>query len=374
VRTPDRLLVALFASSLLIPGVSHAWTRGYVVVRFEPALHYLGDASGAANSAGADCENGVSDMDQRAAFTRPYRPAEKVNFLMSAEVSTNEYNSTLGFRGPNKELVYSNPTIMPDSGTREVTSKVSEGLNLDDNEATGFMGVEGDKGVDNNYYRVAGCSYRFRAPKWTASPFESRNGYMQDGSYTFVMVLTGHQDPMNDNDVTVGYYYSPDKMVKDSLGAIAQNYTFRAGDDPRFQSVFKAKITNGVIESTDRPTVTMYDLDGLQFPLLQLVQSKIRLKIQPDGSIEGVMAGYRDWAKQFVQNYPTHERGGAYEKLGHTDAVAFYHALRRRADGVPDAQGRMTAISTAYRFKMQPAYVTTPIGNEELTVAKVLRK
>jgi len=372
-RIKQPVVAILLAAPFLAPAAAQAWTKSYVVERYEPALYYAGNDANGADSAGPDCANGVDDFDQRAAMTTASRSKERVNHLMSAEVTTQDYNIALGFRGPNKELVYNSPTIMPDPGIKLSTSKISEGLNLDDNPETGFVGVDGEKGIDNNFYKVTGCSYRFRAKPWTASPFESRNGYMQDGAYTIVMVMSGKQDPKNDSDVTVGIYMSPDRMVKDSLGTIAKDYTFRVDTNPKFQSLFKAKIKDGQLESTDRSTVRVYDMDGYQFPLIELKKTKARFKVMPDGRMEGVIAGYRDWVSQYVQNFPAWNSpffAGAFEKLGHTDAISYYYALRREADGIPDAQGRNTAISHAYRFKLVPAFVTNPNGDAIVQVAQ----
>ena len=42
-----------------------------------------------------------------------------------------------------------------------------------------------------------------------------------------IVVAGKGDDPMNDNHVTVGFYVSNDKMVKDGNGNIARDYTFR---------------------------------------------------------------------------------------------------------------------------------------------------
>jgi hypothetical protein len=53
-----------------------------------------------------------------------------------------------------------NPFAAEDTGQPEVTGRISDGLDLDNNSATGFTSPDGRKGVDNNLYRAWGCDAR----------------------------------------------------------------------------------------------------------------------------------------------------------------------------------------------------------------------
>ena len=53
-----------------------------------------------------------------------------------------------------------------------------------------------------------------------------------------VIVVSGEgADPMNDNNVTVGFYVSNDKMVKDGNGNIARDYTFRIAPHAKYEGI-----------------------------------------------------------------------------------------------------------------------------------------
>ncbi len=101
--------------------------------------------------------------------------------------------------------------------------------------------------------------------------------------------------PGNDSDVTVGFYMSKDKMVKDANGAVARDFSFKVDTDPRFQSLIKAKTVNGVLESTERADLKMRDVETAGFfpPQLELLHGKLRIDPQTDGKMLALIAGYR---------------------------------------------------------------------------------
>lgn len=56
----------------------------------------------------------------------------------------------------------------------------------------------------------------------------------------------------------------------------------------------------------------------------------------------------------------------------HINIPAYYYALHKSADGLPDPQtGKYTAISTAYSFDAVPAMVITPNADAVASVAKI---
>ena len=57
-------------------------------------------------------------------------------------------------------------------------------------------------------------------------------------------------DPMNDKDVQVGFYESPDKLVKDGNGDVARDYSFTIRPSAKFEGLFSAKTIKGQIVST----------------------------------------------------------------------------------------------------------------------------
>ena len=107
-----------------------------------------------------------------------------------------------------------------------------------------------------------------------------------------VIVVAGKgDDPMNDNDVDVGIYMSGDKLVKDGNGEIARDYTFRIKPDAKFEALFKASSSNGVITSKG-PADEVWLRDPSYTRELQLLRARISLKMAADGSLTGYVGGY----------------------------------------------------------------------------------
>ena len=78
---------------------------------------------------------------------------------------------------------------------QEVTGKIAEGFDLDGNPKTGFTSPRGEKGIDNNLYRVMGCNMSYRGVPYRAYLSIRGNDKMLEGLYTMVMRLSGNQGP-----------------------------------------------------------------------------------------------------------------------------------------------------------------------------------
>jgi len=370
-------LCAGLASAMLAPSAAQAWTRSYLVEWFEPALLYGGPENGGGATEGADCPGGINPaLDWRKELIAyGLRTPERAAQIDNAEFGRQNFLRELGFRGPHGMTVHQNPTGIPDPGIIEVSWDKAEGFNLDENEATGgFTNALGEKGVDNEFYRVSGCILRFRGRPRDAPGFKDKMAFMHDGSFTVVIVMSGEKDPMNDDNVTVGIYGSKDDSVKDGVDKVAFDYSFRIDGDPTYESVFKAKITNGVVESTERFTLRTHDVtDSRETPTLVLEKAKVRWEMQPDGTMKGLIGGYRDWFEYYREMAQNGDAisSSIREANGHWSLPAWYYAMRSKADGMKDPQtGQYRGISTAYRYTMVPAYVVNPEGKEPVYVAR----
>jgi len=383
--TMRRLLCATAAVAILAPGAALAWTKSFVVEWMEPAFLYGGPAeNGAPDSKGADCPNGINpEMDWQKLLTKSYRSSEEVSEIRHPEYRAGgqqAFYRHLGFRGPNRENVYENPTAGGDPGFIEVTGKTAEGFDLDGDPKTGFTGVDGTPGVDNAYYKVSGCTWRWRAAHRKGVDSIAFNENMRMGGWSTLVVLSGDgTDPMNDADVTVGIYNTTDRMVKDAVGEIAPNYTFRIDPNPKFQSVFKAKVTNGVVETTAPTFIRTHDFTNSRtYNGLELYRGKAKWTMNPDGTMAGLIGGYRDWFAAYEVNatgmrpFGDTASTGVRENLGHVDLAAWYFSLRRNADGLPDPRtGVNRGISSAYRMHMLPAFVVTPSADQYVAKAQI---
>lgn len=131
----------------------------------------------------------------------------------------------------------------------EAQGDVAPGLNLDGEVgAEDFANPAGEDGIDNQLNRVLGCiaGYRKDGPYWF---FE--NDFMINNGYNRWMIeLTGVDDLVNDDDVTVTTYRGLDSLFTDATGE-----GFIAGGTQRvdtrwgqsFVNEVKGKIVDGVL-------------------------------------------------------------------------------------------------------------------------------
>ncbi|HET9159349.1 MAG TPA: hypothetical protein VFN88_01945, partial [Caulobacteraceae bacterium] len=276
------------------------------------------------------------------------------------------------WRGPNLEDVWAHPTAGPDLHMLPAVSwNTGLGFDLDGKvKETDFTSPDGIKGIDNNYYRAAGCWISYRGAAYKSQRGIGINGYMRDGLYTIVMVLSGEKDPMNDDAATLAIYQSKDKIIKDNQGQVAHDASYAILPTTRTQSLVKVKVSNGYIETTGAQEIRIRDeaWNSAIPDQLQLMGGKLRLRIKEDGGLEGLLGGYVSWKalykKQAIPARDTESNQGL-------DMPTFYYQLERYADADPDpATGKNRRISAAYRLRAVPAFVLTPDYAKPVTVAQ----
>lgn len=354
------LLAAAAALAAPAPALA-AWTRTFAVEWYEPAMYY-GAKTGVIDP-GTDCPAGTNkEPDWIKVMTDAGYTREQALWLRNPANPTRSAvhgQNQMAFRGTNRDNVYIHPTSTPDQGLVGVTGTVGEGIDLDGDKTNGFTSPTGETGIDNAFYRTLGCWKTYRGPPRLSSGALQFNDSMRDGAWTIVVVVSGKgQDPANDRDVTVGFYPSGDKLVKDAMGQVAPDYTFRIKPDAKLEGVFKARSVNGRITST-APTPEIWMRDPGYARQLQLLQAKVDLTLKPDGSLTGYIGGYRPWKP--VYDGWVAARGPVIEALTWVRLPDVYYALRRNADYSPTGPGgEKTHISFAFRVDAVPAFVVSP--------------
>jgi len=376
------------------PAAAAPWVKGYVVGQYEYAFRYGGRSDftrGAEIEPGVDCLHGASvhfanDSHTKVAVARQrWRTKQEIDYI-SAPPGLDEvrapvltrfwiWNRALAYRGYKKEIeTYVNPWATDDPGQPQVTSSIGDGFNLDGKiKPTDFVSPDGEKGIDNNLYRAWGCDAPWRG-NGNATLDLRANDKMQEGLYTMVIRISGNQDARNDSDATVEIGYSPDKIVKDARGGIAQDYSYRILKSAQYTKL-KARIVNGVVETEQveelhTPRISwFYDQTGDT----NFRKGKIKLNLASDGlSGSGLLGGYRNWRDLYAENTFAQD-GGQQGIREHEDHVSLYFAMRRLADGMPNAKtGKNDGISTVYRIKFASAYVVDP--DKPMDIPKLVRE
>jgi hypothetical protein len=240
------------------------------------------------------------------------------------------------------------PTTSPDPFVfREAGGPTAYGLNLDGKVGpTDFASPEGEKGIDNQLYRVLGCVRNYRPPEGAIQGFD--NDEVTKDVYNRILIeLTGVDSLTNDDDVKVTMYRGRDPILLDSTGKNAipggsQRIDTHWG--AKFIQHFHGKIANGVL--TTEPADLVYPWAVFYIPTDEFMYSaRFKLKLSPTNA-EGVIGGYSDietWYSQLMRSYSTH-----HQSYGQSSAPSIYKAFRRLADAHPDPKtGANTAISSA---------------------------
>lgn len=277
--------------------------------------------------------------------------------------------------GRNGSNVCSQPEMFDRPLIRTVQSPLAWGLDLDGDEGQGtggsngcaqqdFTSPTGVKGIDNQEYRVEGCKLEWRTATGMASDISvGMRQFHASGEWTQVILLHGVDSLEHDDDVEVIYGNTPDAPYVDNDGHFLPGGTFTISNKPpRHRNVLKGRIDNGVlttqpknIELTEtwgqggardiRGNRTTYDFR----------EGRLRLAFQPDGSLTGLLGGYRP----LFDIIASPSIGGAGSPLvAGIDCAAELETLKHYADGLRNPKtGQCEGISSAQQIRAIPAFV-----------------
>ena len=271
-------------------------------------------------------------------------------------------------RGPKGEDVCLIPTLVKDPPLRVVEGKLAYGDNLDgttDGRATAktckhtkFTTPDGKAGIDNQLYRLVGCTYG-----WRKGGLVDLNANEMRGTSGLGMILieiTGVDNPRNDDDVTVTFYRSIDQFALDSAGTPLPFSTYRietVDGKPRYADSVKGKIVNGVLE-TGRGDVRLPFYGNYNFINPVIKDLGLKLEIAEDGrTATGMVTGYYD-----VESFMHYVSGlGVAIVISYFSCNAMYEAAQKLADGYPDPKtGACTMLSSAFKINAFAAFALHP--------------
>jgi hypothetical protein len=286
---------------------------------------------------------------------------------------------------PNGQNLCMNPEAGgPDAHYKVVTGKnvPADGIDLDGQDShiggkaapntcahDDFRGLNGERGVDNQFFRLVGCSKSYQSTG-QSNTYEIA---MYTGEWGILITLKGVTDLHNVKDVEVGIYASADPIQLSPTREALANATYAIDQDPRFRATTHGRIVNGVL-TTDPVDVRFHWVVNSIHLERPLQDARLHMTLTPDGGLEGILAGYTpveelyDFAYGFRNGkdgagQPASLRlisgsaNGQARVLDHTCNGAYFE-MKRLADGHRDAKtGQCTSISTQYRIKAIPAFV-----------------
>lgn len=260
------------------------------------------------------------------------------------------------------------------------------GINIDGRASLNdFLDAQGNRGIDNQFFRVVGCSRSFQS-EGLSNHFVTT---MKTGAWGITIQLSGLDDIKNDSEVEVVIAANADPIQLSAARDALPYATYARSQDPRFRAETTARLVDGVLTS-DPVDMRFHKVVNSMILERPLQQARVVATLSEDGVLSGYLAGYTlvEQLYDLVYGYrsgktsggdpsPLRERsanGTAYV-LGHT-CNGGYYALKEHADAFPDPEtGLFTAISTQYEFSAIPAFIVdieTKSVNSELTPGRLL--
>jgi hypothetical protein len=241
----------------------------------------------------------------------------------------------------------------------EAQGDIAYGMNLDGKvDPDDYTSPDGVEGIDNQLQRAVGCT-----PGWRSDGqfvhFESL--FAVGHSYNRWMIeLTGVDDLVNDDEVTVTTYRGLDDLFTDATGegfvaGGSQRVDARWGES--FVEETKGKIVDGVL--TTEPIKKAKIPWAMRFVgHYDVLDFQLQLELTPK-SAKGIFAGYvgvDNWTNRLNRNWGAH-----HQSYGTVSAASEYRALSRLADAYPDPEtGANTAISGAGKISLTQVYIVHP--------------
>jgi hypothetical protein len=351
------LFAALVVGSLPM-SARPAETKSFVLSYFYPANYYAEDT----------CPEGLNPLPD-VFFKRDLKilglPSAEVNAMFDKDYKiqngepTTRWVAVVSTRGNGRDNVYLHPTTVSDAHLKPAVGQFAYGFNLDGNGAGSPNSYEDpethEKGIDNQLFRTIGCIQAYKGYPPPQPPLEAE--YRWDMSRAVMgawLISVSGENLSKDGDVTVRFETSLDPVVvQDANAHVQSDMMYRVAGHPASVNVLHGKISNGVIY-TEPAHISMQCNSYIQ-PVYEFLEARMRLRIKPDGNLEGVLGGYQPW----YDVYWSHAKVGYIDERGFgIDAPALFYALRRYADAYPDPRThRNTAISTAYMIEAVPAFI-----------------
>jgi hypothetical protein len=264
--------------------------------------------------------------------------------------------------------IYANPWTEADPGMITVTGKRAFGFNLDgkDGPQNFIEPVTGEHGIDNQYYRVVGCTQSHTGALPTRPGLPQTNWDIErDYMPAWLIEISGVDDFKNDDDVTVSVYRALSPAKRDASGDVRSDMTMWIDSDPRLMNVMHGRIKNGAVltDPVDHLRMVANPMIMAEF---DLHNARLRLELTPDGKLKGIIGGYQLWENLYFGSLGA--QGWATEHAAGVDMPAVYHAMKRFADHAPDPKtGQNTEISGTYWIEAVPAFLKR--GNDKTRAA-----
>lgn len=207
-----------------------------------------------------------------------------------------------------------------------------------------LVGPDGTEGIDNAFSRLVPILDLTEA----ASAADVINDAVRSGDVLVLARVTGIDDPVNDDCVTVEILQGQGAPILDATREVVPNQTFAVREGAPRVVVPDAVLRDGSVEA--RPFDLSLPLSILNANLNIVIESAaVRFDLAPDGTFDAVLAGGVDVEDLLEQ---VTSQGVAAEVLDLVRPV-----LASTTDLAPDANGVCTRLSTTLQVAGVDAFV-----------------
>jgi hypothetical protein len=266
--------------------------------------------------------------------------------------------------------ICTNPDMFERPPMPTVKSRYAWGMDLDGGNPgergcahENFVSPDGEQGIDNQEYRVMGCTPEARGADGKGEGGSGTGQFHRSGEWTQVILLRGVDSLVRDDAVEVIYANTGDRAVTSQAGEVLPGASYLVDDKPpRNRNVLRGRIVDGVLttEPADIKLAQTWgqsrqrDLRGARSKY-DYRSGRLRLKFQPDGSLTGMLGGYRPVFDLIAA--PAIGGIGSATVAG-IDCAQQLATARKFADGLRDPKtGKCTAVSSAAQIRAVPAFV-----------------
>ena len=346
-----RILLAVVALNMAPIGYTRAETRGYAISVVHTAT-YSNDDNCPKGGMG-----GVVDIKKRAYMSLGYTKEQAAKLLATNGVDEKGQKVDARKRGRvDGQLVdvHSFPTAVSDPGIETAQGRYAYGFNLDGKvQPNSFEDPETkERGVDNQMWRVLGC-FEVYAVRRPVVPYSESIAWdtAMDSMPAWLISVAG-DDLSKDGPVTVTFDRALNILMRDARSEVLHGSSYTIDSDPRSRSVFKGQIEDNVL--TIEPGDFSMQGESQFYAVLRFTNTHLRLRMNPNGTLSGIIGGYQPWRDFF------HFLAVRGEESGQVDIPGVYYAMKRLADADRDpATGLNRSISAAYYLEAAPAFLTS---------------
>ncbi len=346
------------AALLLVPAEAAAESRTFVVSFFAQAT----------TSADGDCSKGVNPTIEEQYLLNlrdlGYSQAEIAELKRKDDEGGGSIGPIMMSRGRidgQPVNAYAHPTAVIDPKLNALDGKLAYGFDMDAkgaNDPDGFVDPEtGQRGVDHQAYRALGCMRTFRGSlKGRPTFWDWAWGQLRDSQPAWLITIEG-EDLSRDGEVTVTFDRAVEFVASNTDSSPRRDVTYRIDPDRRSHNVYKARIKEGVVLLAAPGTADFRMLQNpLVTPELKMKRLYLRLNLNADGGMNGMLGGYQSWRELYFGIGSS----GTREVCITGDIPGIFYLLRRHADGDPDRQtGENTTISVTYYIEAVPAFAVS---------------